>query len=329
MKRFFQAIRTHDWWEYKFPPMLALAYIVMLKGKATFVELYPSFLLVLVALVIGAAFVSMLNDATDIREDKLAGKQNKMEGFKKGKVVLLVFIPLVLALILTCFFFRRQTLTWVFYLLSFTCFTLYSLPPFRFKKRGFAGVLTDALGSQVFPSLFITSYFLSRTHGSMGLEESCFLVTWLLCVGLRGILWHQISDAENDRKSKVSTFIQTLPASRILLAGRVLIGAELVSFSGFIFINQLTVVYVSLILYFFYLFLLYAKWKVRSILIDPGSGPYRILMFEYYQVFFPLAILCQLSINDPVNLLALATHLLLFPTNTWNRVHELKRLLAG
>src|SRR5207249_2154007 len=48
---------------------------------------------------------------------------------------------------------RDDALLLLCYLATWLAFSLYSLPPFRFKERGAAGVLCDAAGEQLFPAL--------------------------------------------------------------------------------------------------------------------------------------------------------------------------------
>lgn len=328
MKKLFKAIRTNDWWGYKFPPMLAIAYIVVLQSKSALPELYLSFIIILFALITGAAYVSLINDATDVKEDRLAGKNNNMAKFNRWQVNAIVLFPLVIAVNLVVFLADLHSIAGIFYLLSYACFTLYSLPPFRFKKRGFAGILMDALGSLVFPTLFIASYLLTKTHTEIGMVQICFLFTWLLCTGIRGILWHQMSDAENDRISGLITFVHRLKPSQVSVAGNMIIMIEVTSFLAFICSYSLPGVYAGLFLYGIYTYAILSKWNIKSIIFDPGNTSYRILMFDFYQVFFPLSILLQGCFVNSINILALIVHFILFPVNTVKIFNEAKRLVS-
>src|ERR1700679_2128794 len=77
-------IRTHDWWEYKIPPLLATAYATALLLRITFPQLWPLLLLDLFAILPAAAYVSVLNDITDQKDDLRAGKTNRMAGKSAG-----------------------------------------------------------------------------------------------------------------------------------------------------------------------------------------------------------------------------------------------------
>ena len=75
-----QTIRTIDWWEYKLSPMFATIYATAFLSNLSIISLWPIFLLALVALVPGAAYVSVINDLTDLRDDLASGKSNRLVG---------------------------------------------------------------------------------------------------------------------------------------------------------------------------------------------------------------------------------------------------------
>ncbi|HWW42405.1 hypothetical protein, partial [Pedobacter sp.] len=71
-------IRSADWWEYKLPPLLAIGYATALKTPEPFLSLMPHLLFILFSIIIGAIYVSIINDITDIEIDQASGKKNKM-----------------------------------------------------------------------------------------------------------------------------------------------------------------------------------------------------------------------------------------------------------
>src|SRR5690606_5871512 len=75
-----KAIRAAEWWEYKLPPILAIAYATSLFSDVPLYELTPFYLFYLASLVVGAIYVSFINDITDIDADLAAGKWNRMVG---------------------------------------------------------------------------------------------------------------------------------------------------------------------------------------------------------------------------------------------------------
>ena len=73
--------------------------------------------------------------------------------------------------------------------LNFLLPTIYSVPPFRLKERGLAGVVSDTCGSHVVPTLFTAVSVLGSATWEQPLPRSLVLAGagWALCLGLRGM----------------------------------------------------------------------------------------------------------------------------------------------
>ncbi len=324
MKKIITTIRASDWWEYKLPPMLAVAYLIIQKSNHTFLSQIPLILLTLSAIIVCAIYVSLINDATDIEDDAKAGKKNQMARFGTVQRIVLILLPLLVASGMVFYFLQPFAGANLFYLGSYIAFTLYSVPPFRFKKRGLAGIMADALGSQVFPTLFIALCFYQSTHQQIQTWSVAFMGIWLFCFGLRGILWHQLSDKENDRVSGLVTLVHKLSDTQLYRLGKCIVAIELAAFAAYLFSDQLFIVIPGLVIYFIYNWLLLKKLSVHQILINPNVAQYRIFLFEYYQVFLPLSILIIGSFYNPINIIALLLHLFLFPSNTLNILRQIR-----
>lgn len=315
MKKILAAIRANDWWEYKIPPMLSVVYIIIQNSQCTFFSLLPFMMISVVAIILCAIYVSLLNDATDIEDDAKAGKKNGMANYSVVQQTIFVLLPLSVALCIIGGFLKFLSLASLFYFAAYASFTLYSLPPFRLKKRGFAGIAADALGSQVFPTLFLAISFYQWTDQKIQLLPSVFLTTWLFCFGLRGILWHQLADKENDKVSGLSTIVQKISEVQLSRLSIAIIILEIVAFTIFSWLHALFLIIPGLILYFIYNWLLLKCFGIRQILINPKPEQYRIFLFEYYQVFLPLSLLILYAFKDPVNIIGLLLHFFLFRVN--------------
>jgi len=324
----FNLIRTNEWWEYKFPPVLAVGYMVIVNSGHTFISLSFVLVILLLSLITGAAYVSMLNDATDITDDEVAGKKNRMARFSNFKKSCLVAIPLLSGLCFTIYY-ASDILTMLLYFSSYLCFTLYSLPPVRLKKRGVSGIFADAAGSQLFPTLCVAAFLFFKTQQPVNYYLIICIGAWSMCFGLRGILWHQFHDLEKDLLSGTKTIVQSLNKKEIHITGTVLIYIEFLTFAILLFTFKLLLPAIMLLIYFLYLAGLYKKWKVRTILIRPTQDAYRIFMNEYYQVFLPLSILVSVVLKQPSMLVILCVHILLFPANTIRICRELLFLILN
>ncbi len=103
-------------------------------------------------------------------------------------------------------FLRNYPLTLGLYGATWATYTLYSTPPFRLKVRGVWGVVMDASGAHLLPTLWAASLIAEATgHVVPRLFLGTFGV-WASAFGVRGILWHQLRDRENDRRGGVTTF---------------------------------------------------------------------------------------------------------------------------
>ncbi|HEX8206020.1 MAG TPA: hypothetical protein VF587_08185, partial [Solirubrobacteraceae bacterium] len=74
------AARVGEWWEHKLAPMAGTAYASAFFAGTSLLDVGGALLLALLALAPGAAYVSLLNDLTDLETDRLAGKPNRLEG---------------------------------------------------------------------------------------------------------------------------------------------------------------------------------------------------------------------------------------------------------
>jgi 4-hydroxybenzoate polyprenyltransferase len=315
MTNLFKIIRSNEWWEYKFPPILAVAYMISFYSGASAVTLYPLIIFLLLSLITGAVYVSILNDITDSKDDEKAGKINRMAGLSLTKKMTLLFIPVLAALIIT-FVLRNQIFTAGIYLLSYLCFTLYSVPPFRFKTKGYAGIVADAAGSQLFPSLFVASFLSFSLQSIVSVNQYILIGIWSLCFGLRGIIWHQFHDIDNDKKSGTPTVVRQWSDNKTKITGGVIIIIEFISLVLLLISFKIVIAFFSLAVYFLYVLMSRIKWQVQLIVLRPVAKDYTILLNEYYQVFLPVSILLSLSFQHPAFLFYLAIHITLFPKNT-------------
>ncbi len=131
-------IRADEWWEYKLVPILSTFYATALVLHVAVSSLWAGALLLLLSVVPAAVYASVINDVTDRADDVAAGKRNRVAGRPRSMVVAFIAVAVGVG-----FFFdwlwRDDVPLLSCYLATWLAFTLYSLPPFRFKKRGAAG----------------------------------------------------------------------------------------------------------------------------------------------------------------------------------------------
>ncbi|MEX6687845.1 hypothetical protein QTN47_10090 [Danxiaibacter flavus] len=326
MRNIFAVIRANAWWEYKIPPMLAVVYMVMIQSQIPFFKVLQLMSIPAIAVVLGAIYVSLLNDATDVSEDLKAGKKNGMIGYTAIQRIGIVSFPVILGFCIVAM--SGSLFSWqnLFYLAAHISFTLYSLPPFRLKKRGVAGLIAEALGSEMLPVLFLVSCFYRDAKLEIQPLLFVFLGTWFFCFGLRGILWHQLDDSENDKVSGLQTVVQQISKPRLSRIGICIVTIEVAAFLAYVICNQLFLVIPGLIFYLIYIQLLAKKNGVEQTIIRPRIKPYRIFLFDYYRIFFPLFLLVAGMLNGLVNVFGLLFHLFLFQSTITSIFKEVRQL---
>jgi len=200
-------VRTDFWFRQKLPPLLALAYALLLVGVAEPVLALKTLPLVVLCICFVAAYGHVINDIFDVEMDAAAGKPNAMAQVSTGARV--AFLMVLLGAGFGCLvMLGAQPLLIGLLAVNYLLPTLYSAPPSRFKERGVSSVLSDLLASHVVPTLFVGIALCGVSGAEPGLENSLIAsaVGWASLVGLRGILVHQAVDSCNDRAANVVTF---------------------------------------------------------------------------------------------------------------------------
>lgn len=311
-QRLSDLVRAGEWWEYKLVPIFAASYATAFTLRVPLVSLWPAAVMILLALVPGAAYVSVINDVTDRRDDLAAGKSNRLAGRSRVLIAVLIAIPVAAGLGFA-FLWRRDVLLLSVYLAAWLAFSLYSLPPFRWKTRGIFGVLADASGAHLFPTLVAVVLTYREANRPVDPVWLAAIAVWSLAYGLRGILWHQLTDRENDRAAAVRTFAQRHPPHVAVRLGRfVAFPLELIALAVLLWRMQ-SVVPVALLALYAILVMLRVRRLAMHVVIVESRPHFLILLHEYYDVYFPIGILIASAIREPWDLIALAVHLLLFP----------------
>jgi hypothetical protein len=200
-------------------------------------------------------------------------------------------------------------------MMPWIAFSCYSIPPVRLKKRGIAGVLADASGAHIFPSLFIVaamSYYTGQAidwiwFGSVG--------GWAFCYGLRGILWHMFVDRENDLASGTPTYATRVDPTKFRRREWLILVAEMIALGLMLWRIGRPLPVVFLIFYLLYVAASWRKlgFRVVIILMPPGYPyPYLIFLADFYQVFLPIALLLRGALAFRYDWIVLLGHMVLF-----------------
>lgn len=310
--------RVQEWWEHKLPSVLAIAYATSLFGNVSLIQLGSWLLFLLISIIIGAIYVSTINDITDIEEDLLSGKSNRMAKIPK-KYRWAIPVACIALGIFFFYLFLPDEISAFIYVLPWISFSLYSFKPVRLKQRGVWGLFADASGAHLFIGLLMVSSISYISNQSIDIVWFSLVGIWSLCFGLRGILWHQYYDRENDLKINSTTYATQTPPNKFKKYEKVLMGFELVAFGGMLLKISLPILGIFLL---FYCMLVILRYKIMGhkpvIVLNPINSPLQILMLDFYQVFFPLGILFYITYTQKFGWIILLIHLILFPRKLIN-----------
>ncbi len=315
-------MRAVEWWEYKLSPTLAIAYATAFLSRIPISSLWPQLLVMLFALATCAAYASVINDLTDFNDDQASGKVNHLVGKSRSFIIAALTACLLLG-IAAAVYWRGEALLVSLYLGAWISFTLYSLPPFRLKTRGVLGLLACASGEHLFPSLLAVT-MVSRRVGAFDTIWFTSVATWSLSYGLRSILWHQLNDLPNDEKTDLGTFARRHKTTWVHRFGNFIIfPTEAAAFCVMLWRAGSRLAVALLCFYALFEALRKRLWGVNLVVVVPKAR-YHILMQEYYQLFFPLALLLSSSSRYLLDTLLIATHLFLFPRRALQALKDLK-----
>jgi 4-hydroxybenzoate polyprenyltransferase len=317
-------IRADEWWEYKLVPILSTFYATALVLHVAVSSLWAGALLLLLAVVAAAAYASVINDVTDRADDVAAGKRNRVAGRSRSMIAALIAVTVGAGLPFA-WLWRDDTRLLSCYLGTWLAFSLYSLPPFRFKGRGTAGVLCDAAGEQLFPALvavFLACRGAQRPGSGVWVAS---VAGWALAYGLRGIVWHQLTDVDNDRVAGVRTFARRHLSAAPVIGTFVVFPLELGTLAAMLW--QIGSAWPPAFLALYVLDSLRSarRWQRAPVIVVPKPR-FFIVLLDFYSDLFPFALLITACVRNRRDLVVLAAHLLLFPRGV---VHAIRRLSAS
>jgi 4-hydroxybenzoate polyprenyltransferase len=326
--RLSKALRAGEWWEFKLAPVFGTLYATAFLLQIPLLSLWSLLLLTFAALVPGAAYVSIINDFTDLAEDAAAGKANRLRGRPRGLVFGLLACCIAPGLVIG-YYWRAEPLLLGIYGAAWMVFSLYSLPPFRWKHRGALGVLCDACGANLLPHLLVATMVFRWSDTPVSWLWLFAVGLWSLCYGLRGILWHQLMDLESDARSGARTLAQRVAPSQLRVLGKwILFPLEVASLCIFLWRAGNALAFGFLALHFLLEYGRVRLWKMNIVIVAPRSH-YHIALQEYYEALCPLAFLITSALMHPLDALLIVAHGLLFPRRAMQAAKDAFKLLGA
>ncbi len=207
-------VRFGNWWPHKIPPLLLVAYVELIRRHASLGESVAVICILLFCVSCVAAYGHVVNDWCDIADDQAAGKPNAMRDVRvRQRAALCVGLVVAGFVVLTPF--ANAWPARIALAVNYLWPTLYSIPGVRLKERGLLGVLSDAAGSHITPTLFAFADASMFVPGPTNAAVLTAVLLWATALGIKGILYHQIADRANDEMAGVATFAATFDVSRL------------------------------------------------------------------------------------------------------------------
>lgn len=321
-----EIIRATEWWEYKLLPILGVFYATLAYRHASIAAAWPMALELLIAIAPGAVYVSVINDLTDRDEDRRAGKPNRTEGRSAVVIGLLIAVPVLIGIAMA-WRWRGDPLLLAAYGGAWCAFSAYSLPPLRLKTRGLLGVMADASGAHLFPALVAALLAFRAGNAAPDHVWVGLIALWAGAFGVRGILWHQLSDEEADRIAHVRTFVQRHGGRWARAIGScVTFPLEYAALLAMLWLLDDRVPFIALVLYAFLVIFKLERFQMHAAIVQPRPRQL-ILLNGYYEVFLPVSLLVASALGHPADWIVLAVHCILFPGRLSQVVSDAWKLL--
>ena len=174
------------------------------------------------------------------------------------------------------------------------------------------GVLADASGAHLFPTLLAVVLACRQSDQPVPAIWLAAVGLWAFGNGLRGILWHQLTDVEHDRQAGVRTFAVRHAPRRVAQWGAfVVFPIEVAALAVMLWHLPSALPTVALGVYAVLVALRLRRWDMRVVVVAPKPR-FLIVLHEYYDAFLPIAVLLASAFRHPLDLVVLAVHLLLF-----------------
>lgn len=219
--------QSHKWWTSKVGPLLGATYLSLTLFPLPIGTALGRLTAMLWSACLLATAAYVINDWTDREVDRRAGKTSRVMALRP-QVVAALLAGLVVAGVLPWAFIGLPAAGWVALAAIVLLPYAYSQPPIRWKERGALGLLADTGLAHLSPTVFALAAFdgLQLDEGTPEAVVGVALVVWSAVVGLRGIIDHEVADADADRRAGTRTWVVAVGEERARRAAGVALAVE-------------------------------------------------------------------------------------------------------
>lgn len=326
------AVRGREWWYPMMAPVAANAYLQIGIRDVDFGPGATRLAAIVWSGAMLAAYGHVINDSCDVESDRSAGKGNAMARFAMPVRIALI-VALAVAGAVPWAFVELNRVAFVILAVIYVLPFVYSAPPLRWKERGALGLLADAANAHLMPALFTVAVYAGEEEGTVPVAVMAVATAvWSLAFGVRGIVAHQLADADNDQRSGTRTYVVAASAPRArLIVTRVVFPVELVG-AVVLLVATATWCWPVVLIWAAYglAFQLARRLKVWDVpwAAAPDDDGYVTLM-EWYEVWPGLLLGAALIAVDPLYVIVLVAHVSVFRRGIVKQGRDLVALLRG
>ncbi len=234
--------RCQEWKDTKLNWYVFAAIMYFLSRGVSPLQQNIAFTYLIVLFFIYASAGAISNDYGDLEQDRLLKKKKAILSLKESKVVLLLLILSVVFEIVVLNLTQAFDFRFILITVGYGICLEYSLPPLRFKERGVWGLLFGSMVQRAIPVAILFTIF------SFWTLSGVLYVIFLIMVGFRAMIVHQMKDYENDIKSRTKTMATNSGVERMVKLENASWIVELLTF--FVFLISLTLQMEKLFLLF-------------------------------------------------------------------------------
>lgn len=293
MKKIIDYFRVLEWYDSKIPFMLCgFIFNVILVGDRDVWDISVKFILYFIYLVAFLSFSYLINDYSDMDADKKAGKKKVIFAVDKRLTIFVLVLLPICGIVPLWGYLKFNMFYIVLAIVVYFFGAAYSISLFRFKERGFIGLLECSVAQRCIPLLVIP--FLVDSF-------NIYFVLWIVISfidGIRYLVIHQYIDRENDLKSGIRTFILDYNVS----AKKLLVTLFVIESAFFLFIFFKLFMINPYILVFFVLYVIYeiiiSIVVTRYMRIDWFCSFLAVPLEDLFNVFLLMIVLVYLNMID-------------------------------
>lgn len=319
LRKLVDYFRIQDWWKYLIPPILSFYFIGLLISahiNKTFISIIFDVSTIFLLSIFIASFGFFLNEWTDIKDDAIAHKANRVVDLSLRSKWLIFAILLLSIYSLISIIKWNRTSTLLLCFVQLALLVLYSVKPFRLKRNKYAAVVLDALYSG---TLF---YIIGFNIGSATIVKEhliYFIFIWGFCRGIRNIIHHLIKDKSHDEALDFKTMATSMNIDKLkqitlwfLLPVETIIFLLILYFVPFNYILMS-----SFVLYCLYTFFR-KNYKIPLLLkrTSPIESNTLTEINLYYEKYLPFLTLMLLVYTDARLIVVLVFYIFMFYGNT-------------